>query len=323
MSENKVVAAMGDNSLPGDSFQAVSSESWNMLLTNIFGSIRAQPRGRDPFRASLAAVTVGDVSMIQCRSRAADVIHNPADMPPGSKNDFIIKVQMQGSSTVRLRNDTLALRPGDYMICDNSQPYCLTFEEETTIISVPLAESYLRRFSPFPADVAFLPVDGANPIHRVAYDYLHSLWRNDVDAMSDFAKGKLAETFLELAVLSIADQQRLLAPPKPGHRELYLRCCQYIENHFADEDLSPLLIAQGNGISLRLLQATFAQQGTTVRDFVTQRRLQSAMRILEMPIYQSRTISEIAYRSGFKSLASFSRSFRTHFGKTPSEVRGD
>lgn len=323
MSENSDLAVIGNSSLPNERQHAESSESWNSLLANIFGSVRAEPRGNDPFRASLAAVTVGDVNMIQCRSRAANVIHNPADLPPGSQNDFIIKVQMQGNSTVRLRNDVLALRPGDYMICDNSQPYCLAFEEETTIISVPLAESYLRRFSPFPADVAFLPVDGANPIHRVAYDYLHSLWRNDVNAMSDFAKGKLAETFLELAVLSIADQQRLLAPPKQGHRELYLRCCQYIESHFADENLSPVMIAQGNGISLRLLQATFAEQGTTVRDFVTMRRLQSAMRILEMPIYKARTISEIAYRSGFKSLASFSRSFRAHFGKTPSEVRGE
>lgn len=323
MSENKDLAIMGQLSVPGNRLQAESSESWNALLANIFGSIRAEPRGRDPFQASLAAVNVGDVSMIQCRSRPANVFHNPADMPPGSQNDFIIKVQMQGSSTVRLRNDVLALRPGDYMICDNSQPYCLTFEEETTIISVPLAESYLRRFSPFPADVAFLPVDGANPIHRVAYDYLHSLWRNDVNEMSDFAKGKLAETFLELAVLSIADQQRLLAPPKHGHRELYLRCCRYIEKHLGDENLSPMMIAQDNGISLRLLQTTFAEQGTTVRDFVMTQRLLSAMRILETPIYQSRTISEIAYRSGFKSLASFSRSFRAHFGKSPSEVRGE
>lgn len=323
MSDNDAIAGTGNSTLPAKMLRADSSESWNTLLANIFGSIRAEPRRNQQFKASLGAIRIGDVDMIRCRSRAANVIHNPTDMPPGSKNDFIIKVQMQGSSTVRLRNNVLALNPGDYMICDNSQPYCLAFEEETTIISVPLAESYLRRFSPFPADVAFLPVDGANPIHRVAYDYLHSLWRNDVNGMSDFAKAKLAQTFLELAVLSIADQQRLLSPARTGHRELHQRCCKFIEEHQADEDLSPLVIAQANGISLRLLQATFAAQGTTVRDFLMVQRLQSAMRILETPIYQSRTISEIAYRSGFKSLASFSRSFRTHFGKSPSEVRGE
>lgn len=242
-------------------------------------------------------------------------------MPPGLKNDFIIKVQMQGQSTVKLTNNELSLRPGDYMICDNSQPYCLSFEEETTIISVPLAETYLQKFSPFPADVAFMPVDGANPIHRVAYDYLHSLWRNEVDSMSDFAKAKLAETFLELAVLSIADEQRLLAPSKPGHRQLYLRCCNYIDQSFADEDLTPTQIADANGISLRLLQTTFAEQSTSVRQFLTARRLQEAMRILETPIYSSRSISEIAYSSGFKSHAAFSRAFKDHFGKSPSDVR--
>ena len=319
--KNALVAG-GAPDMPQTPVHSESSESWNSLLSNIFGSIRAEPRGRDPFKAALSAVTIGDVSMIQCRSRPANVLHNPADMPPGSKNDFIIKVQMQGNSTVKLRDNTLALRPGDYMICDNSQPYCLAFEEETTIISVPMAEHYLRKFSPFPADVAFLPVDGSNPIHRVAYDYLHSLWRNEVGEMSEFAKGKLAETFLELAVLSIADQQRLLTPPKPGHRELYLRCCQYIDQHFDDENLSPAQIAEANGISLRLLQGTFAEQGTTVRDYVTIRRLQEAMRILETPVYQSRSISEIAYRAGFKSLASFSRTFKDHFGKSPSDVRG-
>ena len=303
--------------------RADSSDEWNNLLSNIFGSIRAEPRGGDPFQASLAALSIGDVSMIQCKSRAANVIHRPQDMPPGSKNDFIIKVQMQGNSTIRLRNSELALRTGDYMICDNSQPYCLAFEEETTIISIPVAETYLRRFSPFPNDVAFLPVDGSNPIRRVSYDYLHSLWRNDVNEMSEFAKSRLAETFLELAVLSIADQQRLLVPAKPGHRELYQRCCNYIDLHFADEALIPAQIAGANGISLRLLQTTFAEQNTSVRHFLTARRLQEAMRILETPIYKSRTISEIAYRSGFRSLAAFSRAFKEHFGKTPSDVRGD
>lgn len=309
--------------LPTSPIQAESSESWNSLLSDIFGSIRAEPRSRAPFNASLAAISIGDVNMIQCRSGAANVMHDPRDMPRGMKNDFIIKVQMEGQSTVRLTNNELSLHPGDYMICDNSQPYCLSFEEETTIISVPLAETYLQKFSPFPSDVAFMPVDGANPIHRVAYDYLHSLWRNEVDTMSDFAKAKLAETFLELAVLSIADEQRLLGPPKTGHHDLYLRCCRYIDEHFSDEELTSAQIATANGVSLRLLQATFAEQHTTVRDHVTSRRLQEAMRILETPIYQSRTISEIAYRSGFKSLASFSRSFRAHFGKSPSEVRGE
>lgn len=303
--------------------EAESSDSWNNLLTDIFGSIRAEPRARSGFQASLAAVSVGDVNMISCRSGAANVYHDPRDMPRGMKNDFIIKVQMHGESKVRLTDNELHLRPGDYMICDNSQPYCLSFEEETTIISVPLAETYLRKFSPFPADVAFMPVGGANPIHRVAYDYLHSLWRNEIDTMSDFAKAKLAETFLELAVLSIADQQRLLAAPKTGHSELYQRCCRYIDEHFSDEELTSAQIAVANGISLRLLQATFAEQGTTVRDYVTARRLQEAMRILEAPVYQARSISEIAYKSGFKSLASFSRTFKEHFGHSPSEHRGE
>ena len=309
--------------LPSNPVSADSSESWNTLLSNIFGSIRAEPQSKKAFQASLAAISIGDVNMIQCKSGAARVQHDPQSMPPAMKNDFIIKVQMQGNSIIRVANNELSLNPGDYLICDNSQPYSLTFEEETTIISVPVAEDYLRKFSPFPADVAFTPVDGANPIHRVAYDYLHSLWRNDVNTMSDFAKARLAETFLELAVLSIADEQRVLIPQKSGHHELYLRCCRYIDQHFADEELSPAQIAEANGVSLRLLQATFSGEGTTVREYVTLRRLQEAMQILKAPIYQSRSISEIAYQSGFKSLASFSRTFKDHYGNAPSEYRVD
>lgn len=307
--------------LPRRPVTAQSADGWNNLLADIFGSIRAEPRLRTGFEASLVAVSVGDVDMIRCQSGAANVYHDPRDMPRGLKNDFIIKVQMNGESRIRLTNNELHLRPGDYMICDNSQPYCLSFEQETTIISVPLAESYLRRFSPFPADVAFMPVGGANPIHRVAFDYLHSLWRNDVDTLSTFARARLADTFLELAVLSIADEQRLLAPPRTGHSDLYLRCCRYIDAHFSDEELTSAQIAAANGVSLRLLQATFAEQGTTVRDYVTARRLQEAARILESPVYGARSISEIAYRAGFKSLASFSRTFKDYFGRSPKEFR--
>lgn len=303
------------------SIHVESGDSWNQLLNDKFGSIRVEPQLERGFAAMLTAKDAGEISMMRCVSKPATVIHNPAWLPGKRVTDYMIKTQVKGTTKLNVDGQQLLMRPGDYIICDNSRTYSLDFQEETAIISIPLSSEYLRKFSPFPQDVAFLPVDNSNPVRRVAYDYLDSLWRNNASDLYASTREKLASTFLELAVLSIAEQKNQQFPVKASHRELFNRCCQYIDKNFIDETLAPAQIAQTNGISLRYLQSIFAEQETTVNSYLLEKRLNEAMKILKSQIYASRTISEIAYSLGFKSLASFSRSFKEYYGMSPKSAR--
>lgn len=304
---------------------ARTNEDWNALLSRSFGAIRSEPKGRAPFVASLASMATGPLQLFELHSRAADVIH---EIEPGADEEaaFILKVQVEGSSSVHVGNRAVHMHPGDYAICDSARPFRLSISDDNRMISIPLARSLIRQSCPFPEDIAFRCVGADNPLHRIASDYLTSLRRADMAAIGDFAKARLAETFVELAVLSLADGRReaaLSAPSRPAQDRLYERCMRFIDTHFADEALSPAKVAKGSGVSLRLLQTAFAEQGTTVREQLLERRLAEAMHCLGRDAHHARSISEIAYRAGFKSLSSFSRSFKQRFGMAPSHVRLD
>lgn len=295
---------------------------WNQLLEDKFGSVSAQARSSTDFYARMEAKSISDVMMVRCVSAPARVDHNPARLPKEAKGSFIIKTQLAGRTKLSCGANQLTLEPGDYVICDSARPYVLDLEGDTSIISVPVSGQYLTQFTPFPEDVSFRKAAKENPIRRVAFDYLDSLWRNNAADLSDFARSKLASTFLELAVLSIADESAQNGTGQSqGARQLFDRSCHHIEGSVCNETLSPKSVAEEMGVSLRHLQGVFAQNGWTVSDFISHCRLVQAERLLSSPRYGGRSVGEIAFSLGFNSQAHFSRAFKAKYGRSPSESR--
>jgi AraC-like DNA-binding protein len=88
-----------------------------------------------------------------------------------------------------------------------------------------------------------------------------------------------------------------------------------------DEGLCVADAAARRGVTPRYVQMLFESEGTTFTQYVTERRLARALRMLADPRHQGRTISAIAFEVGFGNLSNFNRMFRRHFGMTPSDAR--
>lgn len=103
-------------------------------------------------------------------------------------------------------------------------------------------------------------------------------------------------------------------------RKILVRARDFIEEHLADEDLSPAVIAKGVGISPRYLSQLFYSEGVSVMRWVRRRRLERCRMEIERSGPGKTPISEIAYGMGFKNVCGFNRAFKTHFGKSPSDM---
>jgi AraC-like DNA-binding protein len=75
------------------------------------------------------------------------------------------------------------------------------------------------------------------------------------------------------------------------------------------------------GVTPRYVQMLFESEGTTFTQYVLEQRLTRALRMLGDPRHQDWTISAIAFEVGFGNLSYFNRTFRRHFGMTPSDAR--
>jgi AraC-like DNA-binding protein len=81
-------------------------------------------------------------------------------------------------------------------------------------------------------------------------------------------------------------------------------------------------LATRHAISEVYIRKLFSSDGTTLTDFVAEKRLAAVHRGLLNPLLESQSISQLAYAAGFSDLSHFNRRFRQLYGCTPSEVRG-
>lgn len=79
--------------------------------------------------------------------------------------------------------------------------------------------------------------------------------------------------------------------------------------------------AARRGVTARYVQMLFESEGTTFTQYVLEQRLARALRMLADRRHQSRSITAIAFEVGFGNLSYFNRTFRRHFGMTPSDAR--
>ncbi|MGB1236679.1 MAG: GlxA family transcriptional regulator [Pseudomonadales bacterium] len=86
-----------------------------------------------------------------------------------------------------------------------------------------------------------------------------------------------------------------------------------------DEPLTITAIASKLGMSNRTLQLLFQRElGVTPHAYYRRLRLQSAKRLVQN---SNHSMLEISVRTGFSSLASFSREFKKYYGASPSHLR--
>jgi AraC-like DNA-binding protein len=86
-------------------------------------------------------------------------------------------------------------------------------------------------------------------------------------------------------------------------------------------DLGINVLARRYGLSARQAQRLFERDGTTFTEFLLERRLLLAQKMLADPANAWRKINDIAYSAGFADVSYFNRTFRRRFGGAPSDFR--
>lgn len=94
-----------------------------------------------------------------------------------------------------------------------------------------------------------------------------------------------------------------------------------ILERLADPELQVDAVAQRQGVTPRYVQRLFEMEETTFTEFVRNRRLEQAFRLLREGSGRWGTIANIASEVGFIDLSTFNRAFRKRFNATPSDVR--
>lgn len=93
-----------------------------------------------------------------------------------------------------------------------------------------------------------------------------------------------------------------------------------IATHLSDCELSLAAVAQRQGVTPRYIHKLFEREGPVFSQFVLSQRIARAHRMLIEPRWARRSISSVAFETGFGDLSHFNRVFRRFYSATPTEV---
>jgi AraC-like DNA-binding protein len=135
----------------------------------------------------------------------------------------------------------------------------------------------------------------------------------------------MASHLQDLAVLAIgATRDAAVVASGRGVPAARLRAIKAdIVRNLTDRHLSIDEVALRHGITPRYVSMLFDGDATTFSEFVLVQRLNRVYRMLTDPRFSDRTVSSLAFETGFGDLSYFNRSFRRLYGAAPSDVRAN
>jgi AraC-like DNA-binding protein len=267
---------------------------------------------------------VGLYSIIRLRSRTRLFFRRAwSHIREDATDVTVLWFVKRGKVCVTHQSGYSVAKAGDFIVTKSMTPFffeCQTDEDSVhEVLHVIVPTHLLRRFMPQEVRPGFT-VSAVGREFAIAERILTDVFE-DQGELPDHIQQLLVDS--ALSVLSDAIKNRDTA--SPVRRSVSDRRLQdvlrYIEIHLSDPKLSISTVAKGCGISPRYLSYLLKVHGTPFSTLVWDKRLQTASRWLSQSKPTDISISEIAYRVGFKSPAHFSRMFKRVFKMSPREYR--
>jgi AraC-like DNA-binding protein len=237
-------------------------------------------------------------------------------------DDFSFHMNLSGLSHVTSRRGDTTLRGGDAMLLSYSASRTISRPDvvDHRVIRLPRALLVLqvRNID----DAVLCPIPHGTGMLNLLRSYVDAVFNDPALAIPTMRQLITAQLCDLVAVTLGATRDATTVAQGRGIRAARLRAIKGdIEAHLATGNLSPGAVAKRQQISDSYIRKLFESEGTSFSQFVLDRRLERARRMLTNPALTSRSIASIAFDAGFGDLSYFNRAFKRCYGATPSEVR--
>ncbi|AFJ02158.1 transcriptional regulator, AraC family [Methylophaga frappieri] len=248
-------------------------------------------------------------------------IQRLAQEPDNAEQDcYFIVMPTKGEYKLEQDGKEVFLKPGEMTLYDATRPHRIEMPTAFSklLISIPryTLEGLVRGVSRLTATNLSKRTNMANVTLAMLAGMLKQM--NQFKAQ-DFQS--LAEPALQLITMTL-NQANGIDSKLSRHRELALhRVKNYIAHNIDESNLTARQVANSVGLSVRYINNLFTEEQTSLMRYLTQQRLMLSHQILSSHLYNHFSITEVAMRCGFNSLAHFSRVFHEMYGLSPRELR--
>lgn len=279
-------------------------------------------KNRQQFSGSLrGGIGLGPVRFSEVKADPQVAIRSSKKIAALNEDDFLISFQLEEECVVSQNGRQAHLTPGSFALYDSTAEYSLAFRKPFHQFVLQMPRDVLARHLLEPEKYTAVAVSAGTGIGHIVQNFIFSLVRELAEPENQPGE-LLSENLVNLIALSLTSTVLNPSVMESDHvREaLVRRIRQFIDNNLFDQNLSNARIAESQNISLRYLHKLFHDECESIREYVVRRRLDAAQQLLQKPCRSRLSIESIAAYVGFASAAHFSRSYKAHFGFSPSQT---
>jgi AraC-like DNA-binding protein len=237
-------------------------------------------------------------------------------------DDFSFHMNLSGLSLIAGQRGETTLRNGDAMLLSYSVSRTISRPDLVDHRVIRLPRALLGPLVRNIDDAVLDPIPRGTGMLSLLGNYVDAVFDDPTLAMPEMRRLVVTQLCDLVAVTLGATRDATAVASGRGVRAARLRAIKGdIEAHLANADLSPVAVAKRQKVSDSYIRKLFETEGTSFSQFVLERRLGRAHRMLTDPRWAERSIASIAFDAGFGDLSYFNRTFKRLYGATPSEIR--
>jgi AraC family transcriptional activator of tynA and feaB len=273
---------------------------------------------RNAFRGWVRRWPVDDLLLVDCGCGPCSGMRARHQLAKTEGEFVVVTVIQKGAQVVSQSHTDATLTPGDVAAWDSTQRNGFTIPTSLSKRSMLIPRAALDEVGGRSWQTEGVVLDPTAPATRLLTSHLDTL-SEVVPELGSTAMGAARMAALELFVGALRTDSAVCSAEsvRPALRASIER---YIDRHLLDgaATVTPAALAAAHWVSIRTVNRVFSATGQTVGEVVRARRLARARAEVTD---SDQPISTIAHRWGFSSVSHFSRTFKTHYGCSPTDYR--
>jgi len=278
-------------------------------------------RNSGTFSSALATCRLGAIRMNQILVEGSHCGVTPRGRPLDDETFLLVLIEAGGEIVFRGRREAVA-GPETIVLLSARGGFETDQRDRLTSLSVVIPARTLRSCYPTADDWCFRAIDASGGVGGILADHMRACWRMH-DGLESGALGDLGACLMQMVGSAF---KHSASAPEFNSRSTqihYLRVQELIAENLEDPHLGPKFVADRLRMSTSYLCKIMRAADTTLGRMILEQRLQRSREFLANPAMAARSVSDIAYSTGFQSLAHLSRRFSERFGKPPTAFRAE
>ena len=294
---------------------------WSALNSEAIAAMEITPRDIDHFDGELRREPIGPLTLMDVQSDAVRIRHTRSHIARATSPSYLLLTPLRGDFQIHVdREPARRVATGEYCLLDHGQPYELQHGDAVRVLCLDMPRATLDAHLPRPERVAGRVMRADTSLSRLLAVLLQEIGGEILTGTPMRFTPALAQGLLGFVAAAYSESADDCLSSAEARRRALLAC---IDSRLHDPDLAPFDVAHDAGISPRRLRALLAAGGESFSAYLLRRRLERCAALLRDFRWRSRSITEIAFRSGFNNATHFGYAFKKHYGQNPRDFRAE